>query len=200
MILDWSPLELFYSAFSDVMNWFGVEMPASFSEFGSNILGSLADGIMNAFPALKGIIDQVKNAMPDWLKATMGISTEASAAAVTGTANTASVSPATVVPGVAGAILTLPVGKQLAPSGKTATPSSAKPASASLPGKSVTKPATLPSRSPGKVQVNFSPQITVQGNGQNTTKEIQNVLTMSKRELERMINDVMAQQQRRGYA
>lgn len=200
LILDWSPLELFYSAFSDVMNWFGVEMPASFSEFGSNILGSLADGIMNAFPALKGIIDQVKNAMPDWLKATMGISTEASAAAVTGTANTASVSPATVVPGVAGAILTLPVGKQLAPSGKTATPSSAKPASASLPGKSVTKPATLPSRSPGKVQVNFSPQITVQGNGQNTTKEIQNVLTMSKRELERMINDVMAQQQRRGYA
>lgn len=48
--------------------------------------------------------------------------------------------------------------------------------------------------------MNFSPQITVQGNGQNTTKEIQNVLTMSKRELERMINDVMAQQQRRGYA
>ncbi|WP_146680825.1 hypothetical protein, partial [Escherichia coli] len=69
----------------------------------------------------------------------------------------------------------------------------AKPVSASLPGKSVTKPATLPSRSSGKVQVNFSPQITVQGNGQNTTKEIQNVLTMSKRELERMINDVMAQ-------
>ena len=208
LILDWSPLELFYSAFSSVMNWFGVEMPASFSEFGSNLLASLADGIMNAFPALKGIIDQVKNVIPDWLKTTMGISTEGSATAITSTTNTASVSPASVVPGVAGAILTPPVGKQLAPSSKTTTPPSApaakntaaKPALASLPGKSVTKPATLPSRSSGKVQVNFSPQITVQGNGQNTTKEIQNVLTMSKRELERMINDVMAQQQRRGYA
>ena len=159
MILDWSPLELFYSAFSSVMNWFGVEMPASFSEFGSNLLGSLVDGIMNAFPALKGIIDQVKNAIPDWLKTTMGISTEGSATAITSTTNTASVSPATVVPCVAGAILTPPVGKQLAPSGKTATPSSgqrqntaAKPVSASLPGKSVTKPATLPSRSSGKVR------------------------------------------------
>ncbi|WP_105198591.1 phage tail tape measure protein [Escherichia albertii] len=208
LILDWSPLELFYSAFSSVMNWFGVEMPASFSEFGSNLLGSLVDGIMNAFPALKGIIDQVKNALPDWLKTTMGISTEGSATAVTSTTNTASISPTTVVPGVAGAILTPPVGKQLAPSSKTTTSPStpaakntaAKPASASLPGKSVTKPATLPSRSSGKVQVNFSPQITVQSNGQNTTKDIQNVLTISKRELERMINDVMAQQQRRGYA
>ncbi|MGT1528121.1 hypothetical protein ACVPSO_24035, partial [Salmonella enterica subsp. enterica serovar Enteritidis] len=50
------------------------------------------------------------------------------------------------------------------------------------------------------VQVHFSPQVTVQGSGANAAKDINNVLSLSKRELERMINHVMAQQRRREYA
>ncbi|MGS9202865.1 hypothetical protein ACQWF5_25335, partial [Salmonella enterica subsp. enterica serovar Infantis] len=52
-------------------------------------------------------------------------------------------------------------------------------------------------RAQSYVQVHFSPQVTVQVSGANAAKDIINVLSLSKRDLERMINDVMAQQRRR---
>ncbi|QHA95850.1 phage tail tape measure protein [Pseudomonas sp. J380] len=47
LILDFSPLGLFYRAFAGVMSYFGIELPGKFSEFGGLILGKLADGITN---------------------------------------------------------------------------------------------------------------------------------------------------------
>lgn len=44
-IINWSPLGLFYQAFSAVMNYFGFEMPSKFTEFGKNIIQGLIDGI-----------------------------------------------------------------------------------------------------------------------------------------------------------
>lgn len=73
------------------------------------------------------------------------------------------------------------------------------PTPAALPGKSGGKPYMLPSRAQSNVQVHFSRRLP-QGSGANAAKDINNVLSLSKRELERMINDVMAQQRRREYA
>src|SRR5690606_28676118 len=47
LILDFSPLGLFYRAFAAVMSYFGVEMPAKFSDFGSMLLDGLVNGIKN---------------------------------------------------------------------------------------------------------------------------------------------------------
>ncbi|EAO2687531.1 phage tail tape measure protein [Salmonella enterica] len=196
LIMDWSPLGLFYSAFASVMDWFGIELPASFSEFGSNILASLINGILNALPFLNGAIEKIKGLIPDWAKTTLGISTEKPTVA-------------TAVPGIAGTMAARQASAPLASASKTlarplaagaknaATP---PPTPAALPGKSGGKPYALPPRAQSHVQMHFSPQVTVQGSGANAAKDIHNVLSLSKRELERMINDVMAQQRRREYA
>lgn len=44
-IVNWSPLGLFYQAFSAVFSWFGVDMPAKFTEFGKNLIMGLINGI-----------------------------------------------------------------------------------------------------------------------------------------------------------
>ena len=190
LIMDWSPLGLFYSAFSSVLDRFGIELPASFSEFGSNILDSLVNGILDALPFLNGAIEKIKGMIPDWAKNTPGISTESSVVAttrseITGLAQSVS---STLVP-----ISKTSVSPQVAAA-------KAAPTSVALPGKSGEKTYALPSRTQSNVQVHFSPQVTVQGSGANIARDINNVLSLSKRELERMINDVMAQQRRREYA
>ncbi|WP_336152606.1 phage tail tape measure protein [Acinetobacter ursingii] len=70
-ILNWSPMGLFYSAFAAVMNWFGFDLPTKFSEFGSNIINGLVNGIKSHFPKLKETWNEVANYMPDWLKQRM---------------------------------------------------------------------------------------------------------------------------------
>lgn len=67
-ILNWSPMGLFYSAFTSVLKWFGFELPTKFSEFGSNVINGLINGIKSNFPKLKEIWNDVANYMPDWLK------------------------------------------------------------------------------------------------------------------------------------
>ncbi|EGJ9301153.1 phage tail tape measure protein [Salmonella enterica] len=202
LILDWSPLGLFYRAFASVLDWFGIELPASFSEFGGNILDSLINGILNALPFLNGAIEKIKALIPDWAKSALGISTEmpSVAAAVPGIAGTMVAQQASA-PLVSGVKAVTTSAKTMASSQSMKTKSAATPPTpAALPGKSGGKPYTLPSRAQSNVQVHFSPQVTVQGSGANAAKDINNVLSLSKRELERMINDVMAQQRRREYA
>jgi len=178
LIYDWSPLGVFYRAFASVMDWFGIELPASFSEFGSNLLNSLIDGILNALPFLKDAIAQIKNQIPDWAKSTLGISIEKPVA----------VAP---LPGVAGMLLSHPVSPPATKTPATSLALAEKSAATSLP---------RPPRAPGNVQVHFSPQVTVQGNGANAAGDVHNVLALSRRELERMVNDIMVQKQRREYA
>ncbi|EJB7357019.1 phage tail tape measure protein [Salmonella enterica] len=206
LILDWSPLGLFYRAFASVMDWFGIELPASFSEFGGNILDSLINGILNALPFLNGAIEKIKALIPDWAKSALGISAKmpSVAAAVPGIAGTMVAQQASAPLASGAKAVTTPLAstaKTMASPQPVKTKSAATPPTpAALPGKSGGKPYTLPSRAQSNVQVHFSPQVTVQGSGANAAKDINNVLSLSKRELERMINDVMAQQRRREYA
>ncbi|WP_052706168.1 phage tail tape measure protein [Vibrio galatheae] len=60
LILNWSPLGLFYKAFSGVLSWFGIDMPENFSEFGSSMIDGLLGGIMNGLPKLGELVDKVK--------------------------------------------------------------------------------------------------------------------------------------------
>ncbi|MCF5098074.1 phage tail tape measure protein, partial [Pseudomonas gessardii] len=47
LILDFSPLGLFYRAFAGVMSYFGIELPGKFSEFGGMLVTGLVNGISN---------------------------------------------------------------------------------------------------------------------------------------------------------
>lgn len=48
LIVNWSPMGLFYKAFSGVLSWFGVDLPKNFTDFGANIIRGLTSGIKSA--------------------------------------------------------------------------------------------------------------------------------------------------------
>lgn len=73
MILNWSPLGMFYAAFAQVMSWFGVELPAKFSTFGANILMGLASGITSALGYVKDAVVSAGSSVIGWFKEKLGI-------------------------------------------------------------------------------------------------------------------------------
>jgi TP901 family phage tail tape measure protein len=72
-VLNWSPLGLFYSAFAAVLSWFGVDVPAKFSEFGANMLSGLVSGITRGLGAVKDAIATVADSTVGWFKKKLGI-------------------------------------------------------------------------------------------------------------------------------
>jgi TP901 family phage tail tape measure protein len=73
LILNWSPLGLFYQAFAAVLQWFGIDMPAKFSEFGANILAGLVNGITSGLGAVKAAITGAADSTVGWFKEKLGI-------------------------------------------------------------------------------------------------------------------------------
>lgn len=73
LLLNWSPLGLFHRAFAGVLSWFGIELPAKFSEYGANILQGLANGITNALGIVKGAIVNAGGSVIGWFKEKLGI-------------------------------------------------------------------------------------------------------------------------------
>ncbi|ELS0678763.1 phage tail tape measure protein [Salmonella enterica] len=53
LILNWSPLGLFTQVFSEVMSWFGVDLPKNFTDFGKNIIDGLTKGIKEKWKSVK---------------------------------------------------------------------------------------------------------------------------------------------------
>lgn len=64
-ILNWSPVGLFYKAFAAVMNYFGAELPATFTGFGSMIMQGLLNGISSMFDTVVGKIKSLGTSMSD---------------------------------------------------------------------------------------------------------------------------------------
>lgn len=53
LIINWSPLGLFTQVFSEVMSWFGVDLPKNFTDFGKNIIDGLTKGIKEKWKSVK---------------------------------------------------------------------------------------------------------------------------------------------------
>ncbi|QPO19600.1 phage tail tape measure protein [Pseudomonas sp. Y39-6] len=73
LITNFSPLGLFYQAFSGVMNYFGVELPGKFTEFGSMIVNGLVNGLTAGLGAVKDTISSIGDASIGWFKEKLGI-------------------------------------------------------------------------------------------------------------------------------
>ncbi|MBC6785688.1 phage tail tape measure protein [Acinetobacter baumannii] len=56
LIINWSPIGLFYTAFAKVLSWFGIDLPAKFTGFGAMILEGLKNGILSKVNAVKDAI------------------------------------------------------------------------------------------------------------------------------------------------
>jgi TP901 family phage tail tape measure protein len=73
LIANFSPIGIFYSAFAAVMNYFGVDLPTRFTDFGGMLLDGLVSGITNKLGAVKDAITGAGEATIGWFKEKLGI-------------------------------------------------------------------------------------------------------------------------------
>ncbi|TIH10821.1 phage tail tape measure protein [Pseudomonas leptonychotis] len=72
-ILNFSPLGLFYRAFAGVMNYFGADMPARFTEFGGMLITGLVNGITSSLGRVNDAISGAGESTIGWFKEKLGI-------------------------------------------------------------------------------------------------------------------------------
>ena len=72
-IVNFSPLGLFYRAFAGVLDWFGIELPGRFTEFGGMLLDGMVNGITSRLAAVKDAIIGAGESAIGWFKETLGI-------------------------------------------------------------------------------------------------------------------------------
>lgn len=72
-ILNWSPLGLFQQVFSTVLSWFGIDVPAKFTDFGKNMIDGLVNGIRNAWEGAKQIVSDLGDGIKGWFAEKLGI-------------------------------------------------------------------------------------------------------------------------------
>ncbi|QZD32098.1 hypothetical protein ABEKA_0026 [Acinetobacter lwoffii] len=73
LIMNWSPIGLFYMAFAKVLSWFGVDLPAKFTGFGAMILDGLKNGILSRVQAVKDAISGAVTGVIDKARGVLGI-------------------------------------------------------------------------------------------------------------------------------
>ncbi|EHD22652.1 MULTISPECIES: phage tail tape measure protein [Brenneria] len=219
LIINWSPLGLFYKVFAGVMKYFGIDMPNKFTEFGGNIISGLVNGIRNRWQAAKASVSELGNNISGWFADKLGIHSPSRVFMGFG---------ANIVQGAAiGISRTTPqaaqAGLQLARALIPTVPKISLPALPPLPSlrarttaKALPEVPELPTgtentvvgrraghqagNASGGIRVTFSPNIYMDGKRSASTPEIANALNLSLHELEKMLERIMTQQQRRGYA
>ena len=198
-ILNWSPLGLFYQILQPVLNLFGIELPGKFSEFGSNLIQGLVNGIRNAWEGAKEWVVGLGQSIKGWFTSEVEIH-----------------SPSRVFKGYGVNIV-----EGLAIGMNKSIPM-AEDASDNLAGavglNGVThNTGVLANYQPfnradvmpqaagaaNSVVVNFNPTINVNGgsngDGNGVLNQVQQGLKMSLNEFEMMLKRVLDQQQRRAY-
>ncbi|EAM6083183.1 phage tail tape measure protein [Salmonella enterica] len=186
LILNWSPLGLFYKVFAGVMKWFGVDLPANFTDFGKNIINGLVSGIKNTWEETKNTVSDLADGVKNWFKDKLDIH-----------------SPSRVFMGYGDNIvqgLTIGINRSAPGAGKAVDGlgNSLRPRLPSLPAVP-DLPQGFGSRTGGGIHITYTPKIYIDGQSQQPAGAIQEALTLSRQELERMLRDIIWQEQRRAY-
>ncbi|KUM45025.1 phage tail tape measure protein [Pseudomonas sp. EpS/L25] len=73
LILDFSPIGLFYRVFAAVLSYFGVELPAKFTDLGGMLLDGLVSGITGRLGAVKDAVMNAGDSVIGWFKEKLDI-------------------------------------------------------------------------------------------------------------------------------
>lgn len=73
LIVNWSPIGLFYQAFASVMDYLGFDLPSKFSEFGSMMMSGLVNGIKSMAGSVKDSVVGIGESTMGWFKEKLGI-------------------------------------------------------------------------------------------------------------------------------
>ncbi|OQS35568.1 phage tail tape measure protein [Chromobacterium haemolyticum] len=193
LILNWSPLGLFYKAFAGVMKWFGVSLPKNFTDFGGMLIGGLLNGIKAKIGAAKDAIVGFGQDVKGWFANTLGIK-----------------SPSRVFMGFGDNIAqgaAIGIGRSSGLASKAAAGMASQTAAAAavkrLGAAQATRGGGAAAGGAGGMNgviIHFSPTIQVQGGAAEGVKgQINEALKLSLHELEQLIKRVTAQQARRAY-
>ncbi|MGI8487402.1 phage tail tape measure protein [Pectobacterium sp. S5] len=200
LLLDWSPFGVLYSIFADTVSDLGIQLPGSLSELGGVIIDALVKGMISYFPEIKNVLKTIDEFIPDSVKNFLGIGSKTVSIEASGQSVAANViTPPVLQPTSVSALSlqpTLPVESPNAES-NVSTPQqrvALTPTVGGAKGKLVT---AAPSE---RVQVAFSPTIYLNGQKAAPTPEMTKTLTLSMNELENMLNKLLTQRERRGYA
>ena len=201
LIINWSPLGLFYKGFAAVMSWFGVSLPKNFTEFGSMLIDGLVNGIKNKLGAAKDLIVGFGQNIKGWFAETLGIKSPSRVFMGFGhnIGEGAQIGILKGVPGVKGAVGKL-AGVALA--GAVAASGGAfagvKQASQSLQGMQGGGGAHSQAAGAAGMTIHFAPVIHL-GGGADARGQVDAAMKLSMRDLEQMLRRLQAEQQRRAY-
>nr|DAS18469.1 MAG TPA: minor tail protein [Caudoviricetes sp.] len=195
-ILDWSPLGLFYQILQPVLNLFGIELPGKFSEFGSNLIQGLVNGIRNAWEGAKEWVVGLGQSIKGWFTSEVEIHSPSRVFKGYGV---------NIVEGLAiGMNKSLPMAEDASDnlssevglngvSHNTGLLTNYQP----LNRAEVMSSATAQAQG---IVVHFNPTINVNGGDRNgVLNQVEQGLKMSLSEFEMMLKRVLDQQQRRAY-
>ncbi|WP_206611239.1 phage tail tape measure protein [Bordetella avium] len=73
LLVNWSPLGLLYQAITGALGKLGIELPGSFTQFGSMLIQGLINGITSMGGVLKESISNIGSGIVGWFKEKLGI-------------------------------------------------------------------------------------------------------------------------------
>ncbi|WP_371356113.1 phage tail tape measure protein [Pseudomonas chlororaphis] len=196
LILNFSPLGLFYKAFAGVMSYFGVELPGKFSEFGGMIVTGLVNGISNMAASLKESVIGVGSSVKGWFTETLGI--QSPSRVFMGYGANISEGAAIGISAQAGLVRKAALGMAAQSGVDLAPPNPADVSRASMMGNGGgTAPGAVPAAG-GQPVFNFSPQITVPG-GPGVRDQVNQALQAGYPEFMRMMERYLHDKRRLSY-
>lgn len=196
LIVNFSPVGLFYRAFAAVMNYFGVELPGKFSEFGGMIVTGLVNGISNMASSLKDSVIGIGSSVKGWFTETLGI--QSPSRVFMGYGANISEGAAIGISAQAGLVRQAALGMAAQSGVDLAPPNPVNVSRASMMGDGG---GMSPGGSPGaggQPVFHFSPQITLPG-GADTQQQLQQGLQAGYSEFVRMMDRYMHDKRRRSY-
>lgn len=73
LLINWSPAGLLYKAFAAALKYFGVALPAKFTDFGGHLIDGLINGIKNKWESLKSSVTGMGDSISGWFSEKLGI-------------------------------------------------------------------------------------------------------------------------------
>ncbi|WP_095128657.1 phage tail tape measure protein [Pseudomonas sp. Irchel s3h14] len=196
LLVNFSPVGMFYRAFAGVMSYFGIELPGKFTEFGGMVIDGLVNGISNALGAAKEAVVGVGTSVKGWFTETLGI--QSPSRVFMGYGANISEGAAIGISAQSDLVRKAALGMAAQSGVDLAPPNPADVSRASMMGSAGGAAAGMGSGMGGGPSFTFSPQITVPG-GADTQQQVQQGLQAGYVEWMRMMERYTHDKRRRSY-
>ncbi len=197
LLINFSPIGWFYRAFAAVMDYFGIELPGKFTEFGSMLITGLVNGITNMAGSLKDSVIGVGSSVKGWFTETLGI--QSPSRVFIGYGANISEGAAIGISSQAGLVRNAALGMAAQSKVDLLPPDPAAVSRASMMGNGGgATPGGAPAAG-GQSVFNFSPQINVPGGGPGVRDQVNQALQAGYAEFVRFMERYEYDKQRRSY-